>query len=1243
LDMRRGTVRSRQTSVESDFNDENRAVSEVSSSVVSLKVKAKRARTPKRTLTGELPAVKEEERGEEEDEIPIGQIRAEKADKEEQSSIAEMLQKLCESDSPSKALMKRLMAEPEKLFAEATINHLRRVLWTTAIIASPEGQKLANLCIFEKIGIEPAVRLLKKRALKDDINPQDCKHMGELLLLVHKTAVRRDKDDGEWDGEKGPLTEQAINAWTEIADASMLIPGKIGEKFLGMFLTLSSELHDKSKNDSLIYRAVEPVLWRYLRAPHDQVRYAASMLLVRIFPVVEKGSQNSNNNLDVQLNHFMDMLVDECVEIRKEGSKRILRALAHYYPNINVVWIKKLLSQIVDVNSKDSIPAVRAAVLEGFAELLSVSEAINATDIGLRAMLPRLIEDRSEKVRLAAVDLLLKLRCHRHIRYYKVVPMDEIMARLECESSDAIRKKLVELVITSFLPKSATADEKNERIALLVKYGRNAALSFHRLVVPLNLVTLEDAVAHLKNLCIVVYKNWRKGVPESDGLATVEGDMTTSFDTSIVSNTSIADASAMAIPSLDEEAFVFRRDKVLLECAVVLWASIAKELKKPSHESERKVVDKLMSKIFKKMFASFRQTSLLGTVMCIGSLLPSNMLEEYSIQILTILKEKSVDDEILEPYLEAGASWRIDELMEIIRDGLYELPSVLPALTFTSSSTRSPVKKRPRKNKLSPVERIRQALHYLKYSLGHEPISSRLIAECRAQLEECFEALSHVHEVVDAYLDSIDDGDEELKTLTGEDILSLYESATVLAVLMMEIPTTSAAAAADNRSTRSGRSASVASTGAAPAAAAALPAADQDTEDEETPSASPYSIFFFASMHWLEQSLLPRIGKCSSIERDKEQLQIRLAKVTLQHTETVLAACSRPPRAPTAAAMTDLIKRFTAPGGGGSVASSEEEEDEEGAALRRRSSLASSVGTDVSAPDPPQKSYLERLSAMLKALMHVTTPVVLLRSLLRLWEIIMGMDNETGAEARQEAYDILRAAFGIVRRAADSPIQGEQLRQGHVDALLAFTKVVIAKWTDGPAQFPYSYLMGQLRVPVHRLMMAAIAERGIEDVSEHTYELAPLVELFLHRFIFRHDTIYSTWREHLETFTMRTPPLFEKEKKKSGDEEGEGRAGEEESEEEEEGDEEEREARREKMAADNQDHFMRFVVGVQLLRLSAPELRKSIIKEKKCAKARRSIQSDVDTPALFARLDEWKRAIRMDDGTETILREMIGP
>lgn len=55
-------------------------------------------------------------------------------------------------------------------------------------------------------------------------------------------------------------------------------------------------------------------------------------------------------------------------------------------------------------------------------------------------------------------------------------------------------------------------------------------------------------------------------------------------------------------------------------------------------------------------------------LICSGTCL-DNISYLSIIQILTILKEKSVDDEILEPYLEAGASWRIDELMEIIRDG----------------------------------------------------------------------------------------------------------------------------------------------------------------------------------------------------------------------------------------------------------------------------------------------------------------------------------------------------------------------------------------------------------------------------------------------------------------------------------------------------------------------------------------------------------------------------------------------
>ncbi|GMS81177.1 hypothetical protein PENTCL1PPCAC_3352 [Pristionchus entomophagus] len=1209
---RQGSVASVRSkgSMEVDENEEPSRASFVST-------RARNTRGPKRTLNAELPSVDEEE----EEPKNVKGVKVEKEDKE--LTISQMLDKLCTIEKGQKALIKKLTEDLDKLFNEASESQLRRVLWTTSVIGSTEGQRLATLIIFH-IGIQASTNLIKKRLIKDDIRPIDCQSYGAILLSAYRTAVVRDKANKDWDKENesnGPLTKEVIDMFSEMAEAAMRIPGKIGEKFQGTLIG-SIEMADRGKYDTLIYQCFEPVLWKNLKVPHDQVRHAASLLLLRFFPIVDRSSSECQITIDDQMDFMYAMLKDECTETRREASRKILRVLSMFYSLISLHWIKKVAEHIVDINSFDSIPTVRAAVLEGFSLLVSVPEAVNVVETGLKAMLPRMIDDRNEKVRLAAVHLLIGLRGHRLIKYFDVVPMESIMGRLECETSDAVSRDIVKLVHSSFFPKKSGADERNERIVRLIKFGRNAALTFHRLIVPLGVVTLEEAAAHLRSICIVVYKTWRHGVPESGEMASVDGDTTTDFNTSIISNSSI-DTSLAAIPALDEgTSSVFKRDKALMECAVVLWASIAKELKKKENEKEAQLVDRLMAKIFKKMFASFRQTSLLGTVMCIGSLLPSNLLEEYSIQILSILKEKTVEDDILEPYLEAGASWRIEELVEIIRDGLYELPSVLPTVAFPSksssslSSSRSPVKKRKRTSKLSPVERIRQALHYLKYSLSSEPISSKLISECRKQLEECFEALSHVHEVVDAYLDSIEEGDEALKSLTGEDILSLYESATVLAVLMREIPTTSASS---DHTTRSGRAASVGS--AAPAAET------EETLECEEPSASPCSVFFYASLYWLEQSLLTRIGLCTSVERNKEQLQINLVKVTLQHAETVLAACSRPPPAPTAAAMADIMRRLTAPGAL-SAASSEDEGGVENFA-RRRSSLAYTVG---SAPDPPQKSYLERLSAMISALLHTRTPIILLKSTLKLHELIMSMENEEGEEACAQAYDVVKSAIAIVKRAAENPHDGEELKHGHVDAILAYTKVAIAKNPDGPDAFPYEHLMGVVRANCQLLLMKDIEERGIEDVTDHTYDLHQLIELLLHRFVFRHDKMFREFRSHMAQFALNFDPASTELDEGEEEEEKEG-----------EGDMETKEEKKDLLESARERDYMRFVVGCQLLRLSAPEIRKAVIKEKRNEKARRSIQSDIDVSSLLAHLDKWKIAMRMDEGTETILREMIGP
>ncbi|GMT11728.1 hypothetical protein PFISCL1PPCAC_3025, partial [Pristionchus fissidentatus] len=1103
-----------------------------------------------------------------------------KEEKEKNLSIAEMIERACSPEKGQKAMVKRLLADRDVLFRNAKVNELRRILWTTSIMTTPEGQKLGTL-VFMYLGMMPAMHLIKKRVVQDDFRASDCKNYGNMLLSVYRTAEARDRKDGNWDGSIGPRTQDVCDAFTYIAEAAILVISHIGEKFNGILMA-SIEMADRSKYDGLIYRAFEPVLWQYLRANNDQVRYNASLLLLRFFPVVERGNMDNVVTLDDQYAYMQAMLTDDCVEIRKEAAKRVIRIVANFYSLIPYRFTREMLVTIVDKLSYDSVPIVRQAVLEGLPQLFPVSAALNVTEQCLLDTVPHLFEDKNEKVRLAAARALNALKPHRFIKYHTIIPMDDVMARLECETSDVVRRELVKMVIFSFFPSNANADELVLRTAKLVTFGRNAALAVHRLIVQLELYTLDDAVAHIKNLAVVVYKNWRKGVPESDELASLEGDTgdVSLFNTSALSNTSIADASALAIPTLDgEREAIFQRDKNIMECAVVLWASIAKDLKKPGNEKLKVICDKLMAKIFKKLFASFRQTSLLGTVMCVGSLLPSSLLEEYSIQVLALLKEKTVEEEILEPYLEAGASWRIADLIKIVKKGLAELPAMLPELfhskSASSTSTASPSRKKARpNNRLSPVERIRQALHYLRYSLKSESITAKMMNECKLQLEECFEALSQVHGVIDSYLDSMDDDGEELKLLTPQDVLSLYDSAAVLAILMMELPTTSSAST--ERVTRSGRK----SLSPAPEDGTEEKEKEDGEEEEEDPyatSSSPYSLFFFASIHWMEQSLLPRIARLPSIDRDKEQLQLKLAKTSLDHMETILTSCARPPLPPTAAAMMEMMKKGMG-GGGGESSADEGEENDEG--RMRRLSMVSTTSTVVSsagtAPDPPQKSYLERVHAVLKACLHHGTPLPLLKSILKLDEHLMNVESEEGEEARGLGASTVWSAFSMIGRAVENPYNGEELRQQtYGDAIMTFAKAAIAKCPAGPSKFPYGPLVANLRSRMQRCMQREYLERGLEDPTEHTYELNPFIEFALNRFIFRSDKWYNTFRAHAAHLPLDCTP----QKMERGDDREEGG-----------------ETVRERKERENTSGYERFIIGCQLLRLSAPARRREVVK-----------------------------------------------
>ncbi|KAK6038515.1 hypothetical protein COOONC_23981 [Cooperia oncophora] len=355
--------------------------------------------------------------------------------------------------------------------------------------------------------------------------------------------------------------------------------------------------------------------------------------------------------------------------------------------------------------------------------LIGVPACLNAAEHALKCITLNGINDKNERVRAAAFEMLKMLKGHRYIRFFDVVPMEEVLARLQVETSESVRREIVPLIFKSFFPDKDRADqsEKMRRIAFLIKHGRICALTFHRLLFPLGLVTVKEAVEHILFMTIVVYRSFSKGMSAD---ATIDGSMRLDDTIATLSGPS------QDIPMPDENNQVWKRNQVFLECVVVMWMSMRKALMETKYSTEKQKLDNLETKVFKKLFQCFRNTSLIGTTMLIGSMLPPSSLDSVTQSVLSLLNEKVVDESVMEPYLEATAQWRIEYIFEIINSGLNLLQ------TEISGPACSPPGKKRKMPDLPPVDRLRKALRYLRYLLRSYTTNQMITCNHLYQLEK---------------------------------------------------------------------------------------------------------------------------------------------------------------------------------------------------------------------------------------------------------------------------------------------------------------------------------------------------------------------------------------------------------------------------------------------------------------------------------------------------------------------------
>ena len=163
--------------------------------------------------------------------------------------------------------------------------------------------------------------------------------------------------------------------------------------------------------------------------------------------------------------------------------------------------------------SDKSSSAVRAGAVHAISLLLEAEESHAV----LRALLPsigNLIHDKVERVRLATIKLLLQVKKIRGIKYYHVVPVEHLQARLAEEGLPPsnplgpVPSALTELMMNSFCPQGPNvsgADQVKRTIAFLTSDPIAAQVFYSNIASHLSVSSVAKLAAMLlKCLCASV-------------------------------------------------------------------------------------------------------------------------------------------------------------------------------------------------------------------------------------------------------------------------------------------------------------------------------------------------------------------------------------------------------------------------------------------------------------------------------------------------------------------------------------------------------------------------------------------------------------------------------------------------------------------------------------------------------------------------------------------------------------------
>nr|XP_034984741.1 condensin-2 complex subunit G2 isoform X1 [Zootoca vivipara] len=473
--------------------------------------------------------------------------------------------------------------------------------------------------------------------------------------------------------------------------------------------------------EEVVYRLYQPILWRALKARNSEIRSNAALLFMDAFPIIDPSfnKEDMENEIQRQFDELFTLLEDPQPLVRSTGVLGVSKIAFKYWEIIPANVLADLLKTLIEDLAFDAASAdVRCSVFKCLPIILDNV----LTHPLLEQLLPALkynLHDNSEKVRVAFVDMLLKIKSVKAAKFWKICPIEHLLTRLEIDSRP-VSRRIVNLLFSSFMPIDQPEEVWCERCVTLIQMNPAAARKFYQYAyaytTPTNIAKLMLTIQSCLNACI------RQGLKTSDS----DDEDSEKENMSVTHNVMSVDD----IPSMAG----------LLEIIVILWRSIQKALNR-NERAKNHIVRKFAS-VLSEYLKVFKDERCVSPIIVLASFMTSAAIPTFSCGVVSKLKnlENGATENKYSSLLDCLCRWgKVGHIFELIYDWITAEP------VRRESNGTSERRVRIQETHESKPE---LALDYMEYLLAHYMNRDCLLSLPKEKLDHLLKALEAAKDVL---------------------------------------------------------------------------------------------------------------------------------------------------------------------------------------------------------------------------------------------------------------------------------------------------------------------------------------------------------------------------------------------------------------------------------------------------------------------------------------------------------------